>query len=114
MINSSDKSLPVKTVKTDKKGIEVEVSIDKKNIDIEAIQKKTGDINKILVDNKKDKNTTLMPNSENREISTTKILISKKEGKFNVSVKLTLKKHKKCNKILKNKSSLMPRKDNTK
>jgi hypothetical protein len=103
MINPSVKSLPAKTVKTDKKGIEVEVSIAKKNIDVEAIQKKTGDINKTLVDNKKYKNTALMPNSENREISTTKILTSKKEGKSNVFVKLTLKKQKKCNKILKNK-----------
>ena len=114
MINPGVKSLPVKIVKTENEGIEVEVSIAKKNIDIEAIQKKTGDINKILVDNKKDKNTTLMLNSENQEILTARILTSKKEEKSNVYVKLTRKKQKKCNKILKSKSSLMPRKDNMK
>ncbi len=114
MINPGVKSLPVKIVKTENEGIEVEVSIAKKNIDIEAIQKKTGDINKILVDNKKDKNTTLMLKSENQEILTARILTSKKEEKSNVYVKLTRKKQKKCNKILKSKSSLMPRKDNMK
>lgn len=114
MINPGVKSRLAKIVKTEKEESEAEVNIAKENIDIEAIQKKTGDINKILVDNKKDKNTTLMPNSENQGISTARIPTLKKEDKSNESVKLILKKPKECNKILKSKSSLMQKKDNTK
>ena len=114
MINPGVKSRLAKIVKTEKEESEAEVNIAKKNIDIEAIQKKTGDINKILVDNKKDKNTTLIPNSESQGISTARIPTLKKEDKSNESVKLILKKPKECNKILKSKSSLMQKKDNTK
>jgi hypothetical protein len=125
MTGNSDKKTPKKTDpnaknsqlmtgNSDKKGNEAEANIDKKSIDTKALKRKKRDIWSPVADNKKDKNTTLTGEAENRGISTTKTPTLKKEDKFNGCEKPTRKKPKKCNKTSKNKSSSMPRKGNTK
>ena len=108
------KNSQLMTGNSDKKGNEAEANIDKKSIDTKALKRKKRDIWSPVADNKKDKNTTLTGEAENRGISTTKTPTLKKEDKFNGCEKPTRKKPKKCNKTSKNKSSSMPRKGNTK
>ena len=103
--------------------IEKEAEIDGKEVKVKIVTRKLSLLSKLIIDRKPEmsqKNKSKVKHSKSIKEdgslvnSTIKIHILNKENKLKESEELILKRHKKCKKIFRNRSSLMLKHDNIK